>query len=452
MKTRSIIFLLLLQISLFSCSFKKDDSVPSNISTPETHLTQLWETFYLHLDTNNPDSALHYAELVKSYSTREQNKNWLAKANKAIGYVLGKKGKIKESTYYYLDAARLFKETGDLKNLADTYTNLGAEFYNNQDYHTSVSYYEKANEIYHYEGSASDKALAFRGIALGYKKLKNFEKAAHYLQLGKELAENTEDFYNLGLIYNTWGNISLEQKDYNTAHNYFFLTLRTQEKLSDNTELKAIASHNIGETYFLQGEHSKAKEWLKKSIIEKNKLNDPLLAQSSYLLLSKIFVQENRNVEGIATLEEGLQKIPSGTVDNSINESLALLGEALTKVSENPTPSEIPDINRKLLNYNQKLLAYNRNVSETKERLEAINQQQAIQDAIEKHTLNEQIAEYEKRNTYIQYAFFIPVFFLICASVSVYLSFRRNKEYKKLYLNIEEILNKRKPLRHLNKK
>ena len=452
---KGILFSLIFLLSFFQfgCTTEEDSLFGvADQKISEDQFLQLWDTFYLHLDAVNFDSAYFYADSIKSLSTKAQNKKWIAKSNKAIGYIFSEKGIVKEATSYYLVAAKCFLEIGDLKNLAGTYINLGTEFHKIQEYHTAISFYQKANDIYHYEGNFSEKSLAFRGIALCYQKLKKLEKADKFLELGKEAAEIGKDFHSLGMIYNTWGNIKLEQEDYNKAHQFYLLANQTADSLSENTSLKAIATHNIGEVNYLKENYTEAKESLKKAITIKDNLNNPVLTQVSYLILAKILIKENKPEEAIATLEEGLQKVPPRTVDNSINENLKLLTETLIDLNKDADPSQYPEFNKKLITYSQKLIAYNQDVSETKEKLEMLSQQQAVQEAMEKHALNEQLAEYEKRNTYMQYAFLIPIFFLICAVFSVLLAAKRNMEYKKLYRKIEDTLNKSKALRQLNKK
>ena len=447
----SVIFLL--SFSQFGCTTEEDSLFGvADQKVSEEQFNHLWNTFYLHLDANNSDSAMHYAESIRTISSKEENSKWLAKSNKAIGFLLSEKGNIKEATYYYLIASKYFSEIGDLKSLADVYINLGTEYYSSQNYLSAISFYQKANEIYHYEGSYSDKGLAYRGTALCYYKLKQLEKAEEFLSLGKDAARKGNDLYNLGRNYNTWGNIKLEQKNYGKAQEFFLKALQIAEDLGGSTDLKAMTTHNMGELKFLLKNSREAEEWLKKAIAIKNELDNPILAQSSYLLLAHLLIEENKFDEAVILLEEGLQKIPPGTVDNSINESLSLITETLIALNKDADPSEYPLFNKKLITYSQKLLTYNQDVTETKEKLETISRQQAVQEAMEKHTLNEQLAEHEKRNTYMQYAFLIPVFFLICAVISVILAAKRNMEYKKLYRKIEDTLNKSKALRQLNKK
>ncbi len=117
--------------------------------------------------------------------------------------------------------------------------------------------------------------------------------------------------------------------------------------------------------------------------------------------------------------------------------------EALVKTNAKGTPAQYARLNRQLATYSQKLMAYNNRLSDLKQQLETTSKQQALQLALEKHTLGNQLEAAEEKNKQIQYAFIIPVLLLIAASISVYLAIRRNRNAKQLINAIDDVLNKR---------
>lgn len=444
---------LLLSIILLSCSSEEETSFVSRENRiSEKVYSDLWEAFYENLDSHNLDGAMTFADSIKSLASIEHNKKWIAKASKAIGYVYSEKGLIKESTTSYLIAAKLFKQSGHLKDLADIYINLGTHYYENLDYATAISFYKKGGDIYHYEGNNTDKALALRSLAMCRNKLQDFAGAEKLVELARNTAKNTKDYHTLGLISNTSGIILADQKKYPEARAFYLQTIQYADSLGGHKYLEGLSKTNIGEAFFLEGKDKEAKTWLKDAIEAKIDAGNYIFAQFSYNLLAKILIKEQEYEEAIYLLESSLDAIEPGAIDQSIDEGLTLMNQALMAINKDSNPAHFAFLNKKLASYNQRLITYSQNVSETREKLDTESRQNNLKEAIEQHVLNEQIAKYEERNTYMQYAFLIPVFFLICAMVSVYLSIRRNKEYKKLYSKIEDTISASKGLRHLKKK
>lgn len=448
-KAPLFIFFFLCLKAFISCSSEKEELFGSkDLQKENLQFKELWDSLYVHVDSNT-DSILFYADKINTLAKAENNTEWQAKSNKAFGFAHYENGNYKESTSYYLTAAKLFKESGDLYNVADIYNNIGSHYLETNDYNTAISFFNQAKDIYQYEGKGSDKAMVYRNLAICYKKLKLHKEAEGYLELGKKAAVNARDYDNLSWIYNTWGAINFEQQHYGKAVDYYHLAIQYADSFQHSDGIKSMTYNNLGEAYFFAGNTKEAKIWLHKAITAKKKLGDPVLCQTSYNLLAQLLIKEEKYHESIALLEESLQNISPDAMDQSISENLSLINTALLKINEEADPSQYSYLNKMMATYSQKLLAYNSRVFNLEKEMRVISQHQAMEAAVERYAFNEQLAESEASQKKLRYAFLIPILFLLIALVAVYMVAKKNKHYKKLYSSIEHILNNSKALRHL---
>lgn len=411
-------------------------------------LNRYWDLYEFH-SGSNPDSALFFMEQARDLAEASGEEEWVAAAYGAIADVHIKQGFLEESIGNYLKAIKIFKKLGGLSQVANAYISVGVIYERQKDFQQAIDYNLKARDIFIYEGSNSDKAKVSRNLGIYYTELKAYEEAAEYLFQAEKYSLEGKDFHRLSLIYNSFGVLHAKKKDYQKAEEYYRLTLTYSDSLENGGWQKFMALHNIGESYFLEGNFSEAKKWLHHAILAKNDLGDPILSQNSYNLLAQIFILENKPADAVALLEESLQDIAPEAVDNSINESLALINQALLRMNEQAEPSELPYLNKMLSSYSEKFLAYNKKVSTLQEELVTISHQQAVQAAVERYAFNEQLKATEEAKEKMKYAFLIPIVLLIVALVAVYLTAKKNLHYKKLYSNIEQVLNSSKALRHL---
>lgn len=439
----------IIPLFLFHCSeIKKKSHSIQEEKISEQHFEELWDSLYLYVDSQ-PEEIIRYAAKIHELAEADNNKKWLAKSTKAFGYGYYGIGNFKSSTAYYLKSTKYFKELGDLHEVANIYNNIGLSYLDTKDYATALSFFTQAKEIDHYGGKSSDKALVFRNIALCYKKLKLYQEAEKNLKAGEKVAREAKDHDNLSWIYNTYGNIKTEQAKYDRAIAYFSLSLQQADSFQNSQYIKSMVYNNIGEAYFLAGEFTSAKEWLRKAVIAKKALGNSILCQSSYNLLARILIQEKKYQEAISLLEGSLQELNPEAVDRPISESLALINQALLKMNDEAKPTQYAYLNQMMGKYSQKLLAYNQRVSKLEEEMEAMSRQQAMKAAEDQYAFTEELQKKEAVNEKMRYAFLVPILLLIAALVSVYLSVRKNQHYKKLYQNIEQVLNKSRALRHL---
>jgi len=125
----------------------------------------------------------------------------------------------------YKIALKINLEMDRYRPVSSNYLNLGRAFVITERYDSAISYYHKAMHIFetHFPESM-DKSLVTNGLAHTYIHLENLDSARHYLKLGKEIAERTNDFYGKleaisleASIYKMEGKFGLAGKTFQTA-------------------------------------------------------------------------------------------------------------------------------------------------------------------------------------------------------------------------------------------
>ncbi|MCK4992152.1 MAG: tetratricopeptide repeat protein [Bacteroidales bacterium] len=120
----------------------------------------------------------------------------------------------------YKIALKINLEMESYRPVSSNYLNLGRAFVITEQFDSAISYYHKAMHIFgiHFPNSM-DKSLVTNGLAYTYIHLENLDSARHYLMLGKEISERTNDFYGKleaisleGAIYKKEGQFGLARK------------------------------------------------------------------------------------------------------------------------------------------------------------------------------------------------------------------------------------------------
>ncbi|WP_096434981.1 helix-turn-helix transcriptional regulator [Alteribacter populi] len=97
-------------------------------------------------------------------------------------------------------AESIFQDIGEIKQLTDTYINLGNIYYRRRDYEDALDIYKKAQNLLIYNSDLRTSSFIFNNIGLVYLELKNFKKAIEYgtrsLSLKKKLNSFPTDIMN----------------------------------------------------------------------------------------------------------------------------------------------------------------------------------------------------------------------------------------------------------------
>ncbi len=230
------------------------------------------------------EDAIAYCERAMTYFKDFPEK--AAKTNVNIGVMYRSIGNYEKAINKQLSALAYFKEVKDTLSLLTSLNNVGSLYLYFKQYDKALEYHEEVLSLSN--NFPADKARAYGGLALAYKKLKMHDKALEYdqlaltafkeLDLKKEIATTT---YNIGSIL-------FDQKKYPEALTY---VLESRQKLTTlNLEREKVTALNMmGLIYFELGQNDSAQLYLQQALDLQKGINDPIIYQSTLRNLAKLY-------------------------------------------------------------------------------------------------------------------------------------------------------------------
>lgn len=411
------------------------------ISDPEILLNQNWDQYAKFL-SSNPDSALFYGREMVRIAKISSKTDWLASANEAIAHLQYQQGFLGDAAYNYFEAAKIYTELGSLNKLANVYNSLGAIYSLSEDYKTSISYYQKASDIFQYEGTSKKKALVAINLAICHQELELFENAHDHLKRAKKFAHESNDLSLVNSISNNQGIVFSKQEKHKEAREMFLLSLEGADSLNDFKEIKATALNNIGKVFLDEGNLKEAEYLLAKAYSIKKEIGDPSFTQRTVNLLAKIKIEKGRYIEAVEFLESGLSQIDFSITEEETGQGLSLTIEALLKAAERQKDSDRDFLMQRIGHYSEKLADYNKRLLTVREKVESISKRQSIQLAEQKYSMGEELKAEKENIEELKLAFVVPVLFLLCAIASVYITFRKKQKMEKMLKAIDLVVNR----------
>ena len=197
-----------------------------------------------------------------------------------IGLRLSELNQEERAIENYKIALKINLKMNRFRPVSSNYLNLGRAYVITERYDSAISYYRKAMHIFeiHFPESM-DKSLVTNGLSYAYIHLENLDSARHYLKLGKEIAERTNDFYGRLEAESLEGNILKKEGQYGLARKAFLHALDLSEEAGlynnqiDLHRELAEVSHQLGDNkkayeYFLRYTE------LKDSLFNVKKINE----------------------------------------------------------------------------------------------------------------------------------------------------------------------------------
>lgn len=185
---------------------------------------------------------------------------------------------------YYQKAVPVYEKVYGKNHLytADTYFFLGLSYSKSGNYKSAISWLEKSYTIYNSaNGDKESAANALSYIGSAYFDSTNYDKALIYYQNELSVRKNIHG-ENHKDIANCYANIGLVHEfkgDYKTALNYFRTALNIRKKVFGENDLKTADSyHDIASENYLLGNYQDAIDYFFKAL----KIREELVGSSSY--------------------------------------------------------------------------------------------------------------------------------------------------------------------------
>lgn len=214
----------------------KQDSLWSLLqkSKADTHkvvnLLQYGEIF----EISHPDTALYYYAMAKELSEKLQFKKGLSAVTNYSIYILNNQGKFKEALELCKENLQRWEGSGNKRELAAAYINVGSEWQYLSDLETAAENYIKALQFAESNNDLIHQRIANNNLASVFNSLKQYEKGLEYAQKALKIATELQNDY---AIASSLINIATSQtnlKKYDAAMAVFKQVETLGEKMEDD--------------------------------------------------------------------------------------------------------------------------------------------------------------------------------------------------------------------------
>ncbi|MDB4534422.1 tetratricopeptide repeat protein [Vicingaceae bacterium] len=197
---------------------------------------------------SNYTKSLEYLYQAQTLNASEKILKESIINNNYIGYVYWHKSEYDSSLHYHNKALELAEgESLNDENLSFTYLMLGNDYYDKGNFNQASIFYYKSLKVAERIGSNDMLIQINNRLSKLYFKMKDYTLAVSSALKSLELNQS-KNIRELGVSYNTLGNLSLIKNEHDSALYYFNKTLVSFQKCGDVIG-QSIASINLGDTY-----------------------------------------------------------------------------------------------------------------------------------------------------------------------------------------------------------
>jgi two-component system, NarL family, sensor histidine kinase UhpB len=142
--------------------------------------------------------------------------------------------------------------------------------------------------------NVSAQAKAYSGLGHSFMRKSNMDSARHYLDKGLVLARSGKSYRIEAGIYNNYGNVYLEESNYQKALDYFIQAAKLYENPLQDAYGQCLALSNIGNVEYRLGNYDKALNYASQSM--RLARQESLVPQIGYAhkLLGRIYRQQKK--------------------------------------------------------------------------------------------------------------------------------------------------------------
>lgn len=173
-----------------------------------------------------------------------------------------------------------------------TYANIGMVFYKAKDYRTAIEYFDQGSDIAIAHVNYPQIIYFYSHMGLCYMKADKNKEAIMYYKEALKIAAKNEQNDKLAKLNNLTGATFINLNSFDSARHYFNLAVIEFDKGNATGVKKAEIINNIGNSYLLQKDYPKAKEFLLKALDQKEKGGNIKLYPSTHNNLGEIALYE----------------------------------------------------------------------------------------------------------------------------------------------------------------
>ncbi|MDN5201316.1 tetratricopeptide repeat protein [Fulvivirgaceae bacterium BMA10] len=393
----------------------------NDLSENQEKMDTLWsQVKKYHKDS--PDIALDYANQLLAISIEEGDKSRQADATWSIAFITKSSGDLSASIKHFFNALDLYRKLSRYPDIASAYYNIARIFKKVGDYENALTFYKEALNLYLQENQIKKTSSASYDMGMCYIRLQKYDSAESYLNrtisIGSPVMQRC--------AYNRMGILFYEQHKYSSAIEQYQIVL-SMAREQENERAIGMALHNIGESYFMQGNYDQARDFLWQAMTAKKAEGDPERILSTQLLLTKMALDHEDFGSNVSDLKVAIANMNTNEVNQTLSESLAFIQD----VAHDRKYEKFFD-RSDLLKYLEMQTNQNALFNEITSSLESQKNKFALHAAVTQYYSEEEKKQLEARNQDTLYLItaVILMFSLIIGIVS-YLRYRK-KQYRQL--------------------
>ncbi len=278
--------------------------------------SSLWRTV--------PEEAIKYAEEALVLSDKNAYPEGKAKALKNIGLAYYIKSDYFNVLNYWQKSLAVYRSMEDKVGIGNLLSNIGAVYFNSGDDPKALEYYLESLRVSEEAGDKLRIATALSNIgAVYFNKVETHDKAETYYLKALPLSLEVKDLDAIGTSAVNLGEIYLEKRDHASALLYFEKALEAIEQSGGN---ESYVLTNIGKSYRIQGDYTKALEYQKRAFDIAEKKDNKLEMAIALNAIGNTYFSQKKYRQALSNYQEArsiAKEIGSNKNLKDIYESLA---------------------------------------------------------------------------------------------------------------------------------
>ena len=292
----------------------------------DARFNALYQLIWHNYLPSQPDSAFHYTQILKEEASVKKNKKWKARAFSAQGIYYAKKSNFGE-------AIKSFEQLLQMKEHCNgnTYLNIGECYLRLSNYVIALEYFQKAQRLLAECGDESHKHIDFHIASVlnasgAYQKAElNFLKVAEYFKKSNDK--------RLTHVYRGLGEVKMNQKEYQSAFEYFTNALDIAVQYQDRYE-QANISYFLGQLFYKEGKWEEAHQYFQTGLKIYQKLDNKKGLAAGEIHLGNIALYNLESQQAIKHCSKGLELAKTIAIKKEEKEACECLYKAYQQIGD----------------------------------------------------------------------------------------------------------------------
>jgi diguanylate cyclase (GGDEF)-like protein len=259
-----------------------------------------------YLMTGYHEKALGYYKIARRLYKKSGDIKEVAEIERKMGEGFEKLGNWKEALQLYQESLRTFKRVREREGVLKTLINLGSIFWRLGEYKKAKEYLKKALKDAKKLGKPSVIADCYNNLGNVAWSCGKFRESLKLHKLSLKLREKIGDLYGLSKSYNNLGIVCLDMGKYRDALLYHERALNLRRKIGDIFGV-AMSYNNIGIAHIRSGEWGKALDYFERSLEIREELGDIQGVAMTYVNLGIIHMNRGEFERAMEFLKKALR-------------------------------------------------------------------------------------------------------------------------------------------------